>query len=43
MNLILKDLGLNVTIVENGKLAFEKYKENNYDLIFMIIHAVKLR
>ena len=38
MNLILKDLGLNVTIVENGKLAFEKYKENNYDLIFMDIN-----
>ena len=38
MNLILKDLGLNVTIVENGKLAFKKYKENNYDLIFMDIN-----
>lgn len=38
MEVILNDLGLDVTIVENGKVAFEKYKENLYDLIFMDIN-----
>ncbi|CAM4010845.1 ATP-binding protein [Arcobacter cloacae] len=38
MEIILNDLGLDVTIVENGKVAFEKYKENLYDLIFMDIN-----
>lgn len=38
MEIILNNLGLDVTIVENGKIAFEKYKENLYDLIFMDIN-----
>lgn len=38
MEIILNDLGLDVTIVENGKVAFERYKENLYDLIFMDIN-----
>lgn len=38
IEIILNNLGLDVTIVENGKIAFEKYKENLYDLIFMDIN-----
>ncbi len=33
----LEDLGLNVTIANNGLDALEKRKENDYDLIFMDI------
>ena len=38
MNLILKDYGLDVTIADNGKIAFEKYTQIDYDLIFMDIN-----
>ncbi len=31
----LKKLGHNVDLAENGKIAFEKFKKNNYDLILM--------
>ena len=31
----LKNLGHNVDLAENGKIAVEKFKKNNYDLIFM--------
>lgn len=38
IELILKDLGLDVCIVENGKLAYEKYKEEKFDLVFLDIN-----
>ena len=38
IKLILEDLNLNVTIVENGKLAFEEYQNKEFDLIFMDIN-----
>jgi len=34
----LKKFGLQVTCVENGKLAVEKVKENTYDIILMDLH-----
>ena len=34
---ILEQLGLDVTVVFNGKEAFEMYKENEYDIIFIDI------
>ena len=38
IELIFKDLGLDVCIVENGKLAYEKYKEEDFDLVFLDIN-----
>jgi signal transduction histidine kinase/DNA-binding LytR/AlgR family response regulator len=38
MDLILKDFGLDVTIVDNGELAFMEYQKNNYDIVFMDIN-----
>ncbi len=38
IKIILQKLGLDVTIVENGQLAVEKYKEEKYDLIFLDIN-----
>jgi len=38
IELILKDLGLDSCIVENGKLAYEKYKEEDFDLVFLDIN-----
>ncbi len=34
---ILEKLGVQVTLSENGQEAFDKYKENSYDIIFMDI------
>lgn len=36
--ILLKNLGLNVDTAENGLVALEKYKSNNYDVIFMDIY-----
>lgn len=38
IELILKDLGLSVCIVDNGKLAYEKYKKENFDIVFLDIN-----
>lgn len=38
IELILKDFGLDVHIVENGKLAYEKYQEEVFDLVFLDIN-----
>lgn len=38
IKLILEELGLKVTIVENGELAIEEYKKNEYDLVFLDIN-----
>lgn len=38
MQLILEEMGLEVTIVENGQLAYEEYLKNQFDLIFMDIN-----
>jgi len=35
MNIILGKLGLDVDIANNGQEGFEKFKENQYDLILM--------
>ncbi len=32
---MLSNLGLTITLAENGKIAIEKYKQGNFDLIFM--------
>ena len=37
IRVILEQLGLDVTVVFNGKEAFEMYKENKYDILFMDI------
>ena len=37
IRVILEQLGLDVTVVFNGKEAFEMYKENEYDIIFIDI------
>lgn len=37
IKVILEQLGLEVTIAVNGKEAFEMYKENVYDIVFMDI------
>lgn len=38
IKIILQKLGLNVTIVENGQLAVEKYQNEEFDLIFLDIN-----
>ena len=38
IKIVLQKLGLNVTIVENGQLAVEKYQNEKYDLIFLDIN-----
>ena len=38
IELILNDLGLDVCLVDNGKSAYEKYKEENFDLVFLDIN-----
>jgi two-component system, NarL family, sensor histidine kinase BarA len=38
IKIILQKLGLDVTIVENGQLAFEKYQSEEFDLIFLDIN-----
>ena len=38
MKLTLETFGLNVTIVSNGQIAVDKYKDNNYDLVLMDIN-----
>ncbi len=38
MRTLLENLGLDVDIVENGQMAFEKYKEKKYDLVFLDIN-----
>jgi two-component system, NarL family, sensor histidine kinase BarA len=38
IELIFKELGLDVCIVENGKLAYEKYQEEDFDLVFLDIN-----
>jgi signal transduction histidine kinase/ActR/RegA family two-component response regulator len=38
IKIILQKLGLDVTIVENGQLAVEKYESENFDLIFLDIN-----
>jgi len=37
IRIILEQLGLEVTVVSDGKEAFEVYQENEYDIIFMDI------
>lgn len=36
--ILLKNMGLKVDIAENGQVAVDKYKKNQYDLIFMDIY-----
>ncbi|MCI6474636.1 MAG: ATP-binding protein [Mucispirillum sp.] len=36
--ILLKNMGLNVDLAENGQSAVDKYKKNKYDLIFMDIY-----
>ena len=38
IKIILQKLGLDVTIVENGQLAVEKYQNEEFDLIFLDIN-----
>ena len=38
VKIILEKLGLDVTIVENGQLAVEKYQNEEFDLIFLDIN-----
>ena len=38
IKIILQKLGLDVTIVENGQLAVEKYQSENFDLVFLDIN-----
>ena len=38
IKIVLQKLGLDVTIVENGQLAVEKYQNENFDLIFLDIN-----
>lgn len=38
MKLVLEELGLNVTIAQNGQEAVNTYKENIYDLVLMDIN-----
>lgn len=38
MKLILEQLGLEVTLAENGQIAYEKYMENKYDVVLMDIN-----
>ena len=38
IKIVLQKLGLDVTIVENGQLAVEKYQNEKYDLIFLDIN-----
>lgn len=38
IKLILEELGLCVVIVENGKLAVDMYKKQNFDLVFLDIN-----
>ena len=38
IKIILQKLGLEVVLVENGKLAVEKYENENFDLIFLDIN-----
>lgn len=38
MKLVLEELGLNVTIAQNGQEAVNTYKENSYDLVLMDIN-----
>lgn len=37
INIILENLGVEVTLVSNGKEAFAAYQENRYDILFMDI------
>lgn len=36
--ILLKNMGLKVEVAENGQVAVDKYKQNQYDLIFMDIY-----
>lgn len=38
IKLILEKFGLNVTITQNGQIALDEYKKNNYDLVLMDIN-----
>lgn len=38
MDLILKEFGLEVTIVDNGELALKEYQKNRYDVVLMDIN-----
>ena len=38
IKIILQKLGLDVTIVENGQLAVDKYQNENFDLVFLDIN-----
>ncbi len=38
IKLLLEDLGLDVKIVENGKLAVESYKNDSYDIVLLDIN-----
>lgn len=38
IKLILEKFGLNVTITQNGQIAVDEYKKNNYDLVLMDIN-----
>ena len=38
IKIILQKLGLDVTIVENGQLAVDKYQSENFDLVFLDIN-----
>lgn len=38
IKIILENMGLRVTLSQNGQEAFDKFKEGNYDIIFMDIH-----
>ena len=42
IRIILEQLGLDVMVVFNGKEAFEMYKENEYDIIFMDIQMPEM-
>ena len=43
MNLILKDYGLDVTIADNGKIAFEKYYSDSHFMNLCFRHWNKTK
>jgi len=38
----LEDMGLNVEVVENGKLAVERWQQDDFDLILMDVHMPEM-
>ncbi|MBE9469413.1 MAG: response regulator [Bacteroidetes bacterium] len=39
---LLKKIQINVDVANNGKIAIEKFKDNNYDLILMDLHMPEM-